>query len=391
MRKNKPFIKIIKTISLTSLLCMAVISTNNKLLNKDDAWFTTTTKALSVIAYKEILTGRYLPLGFLWGEENTFFYEIKEPVLQSAYPFSLPENILYPESEIIKGMMEENREVKEKEEDENTTKEEMFLTETGKFTPVTDKEYEIDWSAYQTTEALVSAFYTVDSTTTASPDLLIPSELINMNLSIDKDSPSPQILLYHTHSQESFSDSIPGNKEDSIIGAGEVLATLLREYGYTVLHHQGEYDIESRDQAYNESLPEITKILEENPQIQVVIDLHRDAVAEDVKLVTEIQDKPVAKVMFFNGLSYSRQQGAISYLENPYLKENLAFSLQMKAACDEYYPGFARNIYLRAYRYNMHLAPRTLLIELGAQTNTVEEIKNALYPLAHALDIVLSQ
>ena len=62
----------------------------------------------------------------------------------------------------------------------------------------------------------------------------------------------------------------------------------------------------------------------------------------------------------------------------------------MKVACDEYYPGFARNIYLRAYRYNMHLCPKTLLIELGAQTNTKEEIHNALEPLAHVLDMVMS-
>ena len=73
-----------------------------------------------------------------------------------------------------------------------------------------------------------------------------------------------------------------------------------------------------------------------------------------------------------------------------YLRENLAFSFQMKKACDEYYPGFARNIYLRAYRYNMHLCPKTLLIELGAQTNTKEEIRDALSPLAHVLWLVLS-
>ena len=92
----------------------------------------------------------------------------------------------------------------------------------------------------------------------------------------------------------------------------------------------------------------------------------------------------------FNGLGRTKANGEISYLKNPYLKENLAFSFQMKMACDEYYPGFARNIYLRAYRYNMHLCPKTLLIELGAQTNTKEEIANALEPLAHVLSMVLS-
>ena len=95
--------------------------------------------------------------------------------------------------------------------------------------------------------------------------------------------------------------------------------------------------------------------------------------------------------MFFNGLGRTKEKGEISYLKNPYLQENLAFSFQMKLTCDEYYPGFARNIYLRAYRYNMHLCPKTLLIELGAQTNTKEEIRDALAPLAHVLSMVLSQ
>ena len=56
----------------------------------------------------------------------------------------------------------------------------------------------------------------------------------------------------------------------------------------------------------------------------------------------------------------------------------------------EYYPGLTRKIYLKAYRYNMHLRPRNLLIELGAQNNTLEEARNACLPLAHLLDMVLS-
>ena len=99
--------------------------------------------------------------------------------------------------------------------------------------------------------------------------------------------------------------------------------------------------------------------------------------------------KPTANFMFFNGLSFGRKSGDISYLENPYIQENLAFSFQVQVAANEYYPGIARKIYLKAYRYNMHLRPRSLLIEMGAQNNTVEEIMNACDPLAHILAIVL--
>ena len=75
----------------------------------------------------------------------------------------------------------------------------------------------------------------------------------------------------------------------------------------------------------------------------------------------------------------------IDYLYNPYIQDNLAFSLQMQLASERMYPGFARHIYLRAYRYNLHLLPKSLLIEAGAQTNTVEEMKNAMEVVADTL------
>ena len=173
------------------------------------------------------------------------------------------------------------------------------------------------------------------------------------------------------------------------MGAGEKLANLLQdEYGFRVLHHTGVYDV-NRDDAYNASLPNLEEILAENPTIEVVIDLHRDAVSGDRKLVMDLQGRPTARFMFFNGLSYGRKNGEITYLENPYIQENLALSFQVQVAANEYYPGIARKIYLKAYRYNMHLRPKSMLIELGAQNNTVEEIMNACEPLAHILSIVL--
>lgn len=93
--------------------------------------------------------------------------------------------------------------------------------------------------------------------------------------------------------------------------------------------------------------------------------------------------------MFFNGLSRTKANGNIAYLSNPYIEDNLAFSLQMQIAASKAWPGFTRHIYLKSYRYNMHLMPKTLLIEAGAQTNTVEEMKNAMVLLASTLDSVL--
>ena len=77
-------------------------------------------------------------------------------------------------------------------------------------------------------------------------------------------------------------------------------------------------------------------------------------------------------------------------LPNPYLEDNLALSFQLQLAAAEYYPDFTRQIYLKGYRYNMHYRAKTLLIELGSQTNTVAEAMNACNPIAHALHMVLA-
>lgn len=250
--------------------------------------------------------------------------------------------------------------------------------------------YSYDWSENWNEEALVSNFFAVDNSTTLKEEYLNLDRLLYRDLSVDKSIDGPQILIYHTHAHEAFEDSVEGEESTTIVGAGEKLAELLEEeYGFTVLHHKGVYD-DVREDAYAQALPAIEQILTENPTIEVVIDLHRDGMSGERKLVMDLQGKPTARFMFFNGLSYTKKGGAISYLENPYIQENLAFSFQAQVAANEYYPGIARKIYLKAYRYNMHLKPKSMLIELGAQNNTVEEIMNACDPLAHILAIVLA-
>ena len=247
-----------------------------------------------------------------------------------------------------------------------------------------------DLTEYQDFQELFQTFYAMDSVTMVGCDQLNLESLLTPDVSLDKSQDGPQILLYHTHSQEAFADSVPGDRSTTIVGAGDKLARLLTEtYGYSVLHHAGEYDVPDRDSAYSRSLPAIEKILEENPSIRVIIDLHRDGISQDRKLVTDLDGRPTAQFMFFNGLSRTKRTGDIDYLNNPYEAQNLAFSFRLQLAANEYYPGLARRIYLHGYRYNMHLR-QSVLIELGAQTNTVEEIMNAIDPLAQILDLVLS-
>lgn len=250
---------------------------------------------------------------------------------------------------------------------------------------------QVNLSEMQNYENLVQNFYTIDATTMAGSDQLDVEKLLAYDSRISKEEAGPQILIYHTHSQETFADSVPGDVSTTIVGVGDRLAQILNNtYGYQVLHHTGQYDVDSRDDAYSASLPAIEQVLKDNPTIKVVIDLHRDQMPEETKLVMDLDGRPTARFMFFNGLSRTRQTGNISYLYNENLEENLAFSFQMQLKAAEYYPGLTRKIYLKGYRYNMHLKPRTLLVELGAQNNTVEEAMNACDPLAHILDMVLS-
>ncbi|MDR2043022.1 MAG: stage II sporulation protein P [Clostridium sp.] len=260
----------------------------------------------------------------------------------------------------------------------------------GAFVP-RQKVHTVDLSEFQDYETLVKNFYTIDSTTMIGSDELDAQRLAAKDMTLSGDSEGPQILIYHTHSQEGFADSVAGDPTTSIVAVGENLARILtQDYGYKVLHHKGEYDVRLRSDAYSKALPAVTQILADYPDIQVVIDLHRDSPPDGRRLVVDIDGKPTAQFMFFNGLSRTRQTGNISYLYNGNLAENLAFSFQLQVKAREYYPGLSRKIYLKGYRYNMHLKPRTTLIELGAQNNTLQEAMNACYPLAHILDLVLS-
>lgn len=240
---------------------------------------------------------------------------------------------------------------------------------------------------------LVSNFYTVDSVTYLEDGDLNAEQMLTEDLTIDIASDGPKILIFHTHSQESFVDS-DGTVETSIVGIGRYLTDILNEkYGISTLHHEGVYDLINgkldRSEAYEQAQPNIRQILNENPSIEVVIDLHRDGVKETTHLATEINGKPTAQIMFFNGLCRTRTNGDLSAMLNPYIQDNLAFSLQMKIDAEKKYPGFTRRNYLKGYKYNMDLAPKMLLIEAGAQTNTVEEMKNAMEPLADILNDVL--
>ena len=152
----------------------------------------------------------------------------------------------------------------------------------------------------------VSQFYAVDSTTYAD-GLLDAETFFYMDLTIDLNGEEPKVLIYHTHSQEAFADSRSGRWEDTVVGLGETLKDNLQErYGISTIHLTDTFDIIDgvidRSSAYTYAEERVREVLEEYPSIKVIIDLHRDGVSDETRLVTNINGKDTDQLMFLNGL-----------------------------------------------------------------------------------------
>ena len=241
-------------------------------------------------------------------------------------------------------------------------------------------------------ETLLNRYFSMDAATTIDSSRLNNS-LLDLDLTLDTEKEGPQILIYHSHSQEGFVDTVEGDDTTTIVGVGDYLAKLLTEtYGYQVIHDRGVYDLVDgvldRNVAYDYSGAAVEQWLSQYPQIQVIIDLHRDGV-DGKKFVVQENGRPTANLMFILGMSRTADQQDISYLPNPYIKENMAFALQIQERAEIPAPGLMRNIYLMAYRFNLHYRPRSMLLEAGTQLNTLEEEKNAMEVFAGILDAEL--
>lgn len=239
---------------------------------------------------------------------------------------------------------------------------------------------------------LYNNFYILDKSTSIKESLFDAKKLLDKDMTLKAKADKPQILIYHTHSQEAFADSREGAEEDTVVGVGNVLTDLLEKtYGYNVIHDKTKYDMMGgyldRNLAYNYAKDGVTKILDKNPTIEVLIDLHRDG---GNKRAVTINGEKVANVMLFNGLSRNSKNEDIANLYNPYLQANLAFSLQLQLKGRELFPGYMYKNYLKGFRFNLHLREKSLLAEVGTSNNTVAEEKNSMKYLAEVLNQVLS-
>lgn len=222
------------------------------------------------------------------------------------------------------------------------------------------------------------------------------SQLATKPIAMEATTKVPKVLIFHTHVREAYEGGA------TVADVGEALKqTLESQYGIGVLHDTTSFYEPTNTTSfptsgeYERMEPVIRKILEKNPSIEVVIDLHRDGVNEGVHLTGKVDGKSAAKIMFVNGLCRHRNlDGKVvdkTDLMNPYLAENLAFSLQSQMTMNTLYPGLSRKIYLNEWRYSTHMKPYSLLLEWGAQTNTSEEALASVPAVAKVLATVLQE
>ncbi len=252
-------------------------------------------------------------------------------------------------------------------------------------------DVKIDTSKLKDLNYLKNNLYIVDQLTDMTPEVFNIDKLLKTDLKL-KDNKEPKVLIFNTHSSEIYKDS--KTSKEGVVGLSyELQKALEQKYGIKSIVHEGVYDsVNGKSQilgAYQRMSPEVEKVLKENPSIEVCIDIHRDGLPDDIHLVTNVNGKPTAQIMFVNGLSKVLDSSGTLVdakdIPNPNLQTNLAFSLALKLTANEMYPGFARKIYLHAYRYSLFMKPKSILVEVGSQTNTFEECKNAMEPLADIL------
>ena len=187
---------------------------------------------------------------------------------------------------------------------------------------------------------------------------------------VSSSSSGPQILIYHTHTSETYF-----NDQGSVVDVGNLLADLLRAKGYNVIHDTTINDADYNN-SYETAYVNVEKILKANPTIQCIIDVHRDSATKD--MVVKDQGIEYAKLMLVVGTNVR--------LSNSIWENNLSFAKAIHLNCLERVDEIIKPIYLSKNRYNQHLCQNSVIVEVGGLENTIFEALNATYILAEAID-----
>lgn len=213
----------------------------------------------------------------------------------------------------------------------------------------------------------------------------------------------PRVVIYHTHTQESYWDSVRQatghsdpeepfvhDAQHNVLRVGDVLArTLQEDYGVGAIHVQEYFDTMpdgtgmNRVGAYARSKKKISALLQDYPSVSVVLDVHRDATPRDITVFEADDGEIWARVMIVLGTD--------THLEHPQWRKNHEFAGEMEEVMEEYYPGLHLRTMEMDYRYNQHLSPGALLLEVGGVENSMEEALESARLMAHVIAVLLSE
>ena len=235
----------------------------------------------------------------------------------------------------------------------------------------------------------------IRNTTDFTPDV---EELLSEDLPCEiEDTHQVQVLIYHTHTCESYmnedtgeyyDDFYPRSTDESqnVCAVGEAIVSGLKERGIGAVHDTTLHDYPSYDGSYDRSYDTVQEYIEKYPDIKVTIDIHRDSMtAEDntkYKPTCIYNGRKAAQIMIMTGRNVEDDR----FL---FWEENLIFAVKLQHKCDELYEDFTRPLNLGDYTYNMNVNNGSLLIEVGTDANTLEEAVLSGEMLANALSSVL--
>ena len=208
------------------------------------------------------------------------------------------------------------------------------------------------------------------------------------------DTKEPQVLIYHTHTTESYmagyngyypkdmaTRSLDGDK--GVVRVGAILAEKLNAAGINTIHDTTINDSPAYNGAYGRSLSKAEAYLAQHPSIQIILDVHRDSLTQEdgtkLKPTVTVNGKKAAQIMIVSGCD---DTGTLGY---PEWRENLVFGLQLQKRLATVAPNLARPLYFWSIRYNQHLTHGTLLVEFGTEVNTYDEVAYSAELFAQAL------
>lgn len=237
----------------------------------------------------------------------------------------------------------------------------------------------------------------VKNTTETKP--LDIESVLSLPLEIEIDKSKPCVLIFHSHTSEGYEmierdwyaadRTLRSNDENlNIVRVGTEIADYLTKLGYTVIHDKTIHDDIYGD-SYPNSRKAVEKHLEENPSIQIVLDIHRDSITLDngtkIKPVNTIGGKKAAQLMIITGA----EEGKVE--DFPDWEYNLRFALQLQKKCETMFPGLMRPVLFSQRKYNMDMTRFSLLVEMGSEANTLEEACYSGRMLAAALASLMDE